>query len=98
MQLMKQNQHENSLFKFYRNSLTNRINHLSFSASNSPTPSPDEMRRREARLQRFKDTNKVKRTPAPSPSTPATPNPVRLNALLQPTFFLTANNDFIYRT
>ncbi|CAO3664538.1 unnamed protein product [Umbelopsis ramanniana] len=55
--------------------ISNRIKHIASVSSNLSTPSADEMRRREARLQRFKNTNNVKRSPAPSPATPATPNP-----------------------
>ncbi|KAH8552261.1 SAC3/GANP/Nin1/mts3/eIF-3 p25 family-domain-containing protein [Umbelopsis sp. PMI_123] len=55
--------------------ISNRIKHIASISSNASTPSADEMRRREARLQRFKNSNKVKRTPIPSPATPATPNP-----------------------
>jgi hypothetical protein len=67
---------------FHRNSISTRINRISLTPSNSSTPSRDEMKRREARLKRFQESTKVKRTPTPSPATPATPNPVSENDML----------------
>lgn len=57
-----------------KHSLGNRINHVASISTNVAMPSADEMKRREARLKRFQETNKVKK-PAPTPPIPSTPNP-----------------------